>query len=200
MRLIVGVELKPVLILMRRRAESARAARRQSSPAVRTALLRAAPIFALCFLARCAVVSIAAADDRGICGSMPPKSDAIPACSRIIAAPRTSTHDRAMAFAFRADATRARGDMAGAIADYGKALTLWPDYRPALIGRGIAYRQMNDFDRAITDFDQAIKLDPQDAKALYERGVAKRRTGDETGGDADIAAAKAINPDLTNQP
>ena len=45
------------------------------------------------------------------------------------------------------------------------------------------------------DFDQAIKLNPKDAKALYERGLdqaQKRRR--RAGADADIAAAKAINP------
>ena len=36
----------------------------------------------------------------------------------------------------------------------------------------------------------------QDAKALYGRGLAKHRNGDATGGDADMAAAKALDPDV----
>jgi hypothetical protein len=31
---------------------------------------------------------------------------------------------------------------------------------------------------------------------LYGRGLAKRRNGDATGGDADMAAAKALDPDV----
>jgi len=154
-------------------------------------------IFAL--IALCLLDSMAAADDRAICGAVPVKSDAVGACSRIIAAPRTSAHDRMMALTFRGDARRSQGDNGGAIADYSQALTLQPDYRPALIGRGIAYRDTNDPTRAITDFDQAIKLDQKDAKALYERGLTKSKAGDGPGGDTDIAAAKAINPRIDKQ-
>jgi Flp pilus assembly protein TadD len=153
----------------------------------------------LALIALCPLASMAAADDRAICGAVPIKSDAVGACSRIIAAPRTSAHDRMMALTFRGDAKRSQGDNGGAIADYSQALTLQPDYRPALIGRGIAYRETNDQTRAITDFDQAIKLDPKDAKALYERGVTKRKAGDTAGGDSDIVAAKAINPSIDKQ-
>jgi Flp pilus assembly protein TadD len=42
----------------------------------------------------------------------------------------------------------------------------------------------------------AVQLDPKDAKALYARGLAKRRNGDATGSDADMAAAKALDPDV----
>jgi tetratricopeptide (TPR) repeat protein len=153
----------------------------------------------LAFIALCAAAATVAADDRAICGSVPVKSDAVGACSRIIAAPRTSAHDRMMALTFRGDAKRSQGDNAAAIADYNQALTLQPDYRPALIGRGIAYRQTNDPVRAIADLDQAIKLEPKDARALYERGVTKSKAGDAAGSDTDVAAAKAINPGIDKQ-
>jgi Flp pilus assembly protein TadD len=71
-----------------------------------------------------------------------------------------------------------------------------PGFGPALIGRGIAYRDANDVTHALADFDQAIKVNPKDARALYERGVTKRKNGDAAGGDADVAAAKAINPNI----
>jgi tetratricopeptide (TPR) repeat protein len=153
----------------------------------------------LASIALCLLASMAAADDRAICGSVPVKSDAVGACSRIIAAPRTSAHDRMMALTFRGDAKQSQGDNAAAVADYSQALTLQPDYRPALIGRGIAYRDTNEPARAMADFDQAIKLDPKDAKALYERGVTKNKSGDVAGGAADVAAAKAINPGIGKQ-
>ncbi len=166
---------------------------------MRINLLRIAEKLALICIAFCAAASIAAADDRGICGSSPPKSDAMAACSRIIASPSTSPHDRSMAFAFRADAKRAHGDLPGAVADYGQALTFLPDYLSALIGRGIAYGQMDDPARAIADFDQALKLDPNNAQALYQRGLAKRKSGDAAGGDADVAAAKKLDPGIAGK-
>jgi tetratricopeptide (TPR) repeat protein len=155
---------------------------------------------ALIGIALCTAASIAAADDRAVCGSVPPKSDAVGACSRIIASPVTSDHDRALAYSFRADAGRAKGDMAGAIADYSQALTLLPNLIPALMGRGTAYLNSGDNAHAIADLDLAVQLVPQNAKALYERGVAKGKSGDTSGGEADIAAATKLDPNVANQP
>ena len=155
---------------------------------------------ALIGIALCAAVSIAAADDRLICGSVPPKPDAIGACSRVMASSHTSDHDRALAYSFRGDAERAKGDMTSAIADYSQALTLLPNLIPALNGRGIAYLNGGDNARAIADFDLAVQLVPQDAKALYERGLAKTKSGDTSGGQADIAAAEKLDPNVAKQP
>jgi tetratricopeptide (TPR) repeat protein len=145
-------------------------------------------------------VAAATADDRSICGSVPPKSASVAACSRIIASPATSDHDRALAYTFRAAAKRETPDQAGAIADYSEALTLLPNFPQALIGRGIAYRESKDTAHATADFDQALKLDPKNAAALYQRGLAKREGGDTSGGDTDIAAAKALDPNVAGRP
>jgi hypothetical protein len=93
--------------------------------------MRIAPLHAACRLAALgfalsAAVSVAAADDRGICSATPPKSATILACSRIIASSRTSPHDRALALSFRAAAKRTQGDAAGADADIEAAKALDP--------------------------------------------------------------------------
>jgi tetratricopeptide (TPR) repeat protein len=161
------------------------------------ASFRVLPVAAL--LIACSAAGVfAQTNDRGVCGAVPPKSATIAACTRVIAAPNTSAHDRAMAYTFRADATRAGGDIVRAVNDYSEALTLLPDFTPALIGRGVAYRDGNDLVHAAADFDQAVKINPKDARALYERGLTKRKSGDTAGADADIAAAKAIKPDIAN--
>lgn len=162
-------------------------------------MLRAAQMVIVGCLALGSAVSFARADDRAICASVPPKPDALPACSRIIASPRTSDHDRAMAFGFRAEAKRAHDDVAGALADYGQALTLLPNYSLALDNRGALLLKRGDFAQAIADFDAALRVDPKDARALYQRGVAKRGSGDASGGDADIAAAEALNPGVADR-
>lgn len=143
-----------------------------------------------------AAASLATADDRSVCGSVPPKSGAIAACSRIIASARTSANDRGLAYALRADILRGQGDFAGAIADYSQALTSLPDFVAALNGRGVAYLSTGDNAKAIADFNKALQLDPQNAKALYGRGLARRKSGDTTGGDADIGAAEKLKPDV----
>jgi hypothetical protein len=42
-------------------------------------------------------------------------------------------------------------------------------------------------------------LNPKSASSFYGRGFAKLKKGDSAGGEADIAAAKAINPAIAEQ-
>ena len=45
----------------------------------------------------------------------------------------------------------------------------------------------------------ASRRGPKIAEALYGRGIAHRRKGDEARAAADIAAAKAIKPDVAEE-
>jgi hypothetical protein len=49
------------------------------------------------------------------------------------------------------------------------------------------------YERAIKEYDEALRLLPNFAEALYLRGLAKLKLGDTVGGEADIAAAAAID-------
>ena len=62
----------------------------------------------------------------------------------------------------------------------------------AYYNRGNGYYDKHDFSNAIADFDHAIKFKPNYPAALFNRGLAKKRSGDSVGGDADIAASKAL--------
>jgi tetratricopeptide (TPR) repeat protein len=66
----------------------------------------------------------------------------------------------------------------------------------ALNNRGNTYRAKGDLDHAVVDFDQVIRIYPGHAGALYARGMIKQTKGDKAGGDADIAAAKKIDPKI----
>jgi tetratricopeptide (TPR) repeat protein len=87
-------------------------------------------------------------------------------------------------------------DFDRAIEDYGRAIDLNPQYAQAFNNRGIAYANKGDYDRAVRDYDRAIELDPGYAAAFYNRGIVKLKHGKIRGGNADIAAAKAVNPDI----
>ncbi|HET7382943.1 MAG TPA: tetratricopeptide repeat protein [Pseudolabrys sp.] len=66
----------------------------------------------------------------------------------------------------------------------------------AFYNRALAYENKEDYARAIADYDEAIRLNPNDADALLYRGLDKQRMGDRAGGEADVAAAKRINPNI----
>lgn len=53
--------------------------------------------------------------------------------------------------------------------------------------------------QARATYDTALALAPWQPIALYGRGIAKRRMGDIASGDADIAAARAIQPDVAQR-
>ena len=86
-----------------------------------------------------------------------------------------------------------------AIADFDTALRLQHDDIDAVAARGMAWLRKGDSGRALQDFDQALGARPGNAIALYGRGIARRRTGNQKGGDADIAAAKAIQADIAEE-
>jgi hypothetical protein len=52
-------------------------------------------------------------------------------------------------------------------------------------------------DAAIDDYDEALRRRPKTDWSLYGRGLAKQRKGQRAEGDADIAAALALNPGMS---
>jgi Tfp pilus assembly protein PilF len=99
------------------------------------------------------------------------------------------------AYVSRAVAYVQKSNTAAALADLNTAIGGKPDLQRAYWHRGTIYLNAGDNGKAIADL-MAIQLDPKDAKALYARGLAKRKNGDATGSDADMAAAKALDPDV----
>jgi tetratricopeptide (TPR) repeat protein len=95
------------------------------------------------------------------------------------------------------------GHFDDALADCSESLRLRPQNAKALGTRGFAYLRMGAFDKSIIDYDAALQNDPKMtglelAAVLYGRGLAKGKRAD-PGADADIAAAKAIIPDIAEQ-
>jgi tetratricopeptide (TPR) repeat protein len=64
-----------------------------------------------------------------------------------------------------------------------------------LDSRGYANLRLGRLDAAIADFNSVLVIDPKFASSLYGRGLAKMQKGDKTGGEADVAAAKALSSD-----
>jgi len=79
-----------------------------------------------------------------------------------------------------------------ALKDCNEALRLRPQFVPTLNSLGIVYLRLGRFDDAITAYNAVLQADPKSAYALFGRGTAKLRKGDQAGGEADIAASKAV--------
>ena len=63
-----------------------------------------------------------------------------------------------------------RGDLAGAEADYSRAIALNPRYRDAYINRGIAYFKMHEYEKSIADRRRAVELEPRNPGNYKEYG------------------------------
>lgn len=69
-----------------------------------------------------------------------------------------------------------------------------PKIAAFLDSRGFVLLRLGRYEEAVAAYDAALVERPNDAKSLYGRGLAKLRIGDRAGGDADVAAAKVVDP------
>jgi tetratricopeptide (TPR) repeat protein len=112
--------------------------------------------------------------------------------------------DRSLVYKFEACSGKAllldeQGDKDNydhSIEDFSRAIDLDPTYKFPFANRALAYASKCDYQRAISDYNQAIRLDSRNARWRYERGTAKLRNGDQAGGQSDISAAKAMDPNV----
>jgi S1-C subfamily serine protease len=87
-----------------------------------------------------------------------------------------------------------RGDPAGALEDFSRALALNPTLAAAHTGRGRARAKLGDKHGALEDFDRALALDPSSAEAHWSRGETRFELGDKVAAIEDFSRALALNP------
>jgi tetratricopeptide (TPR) repeat protein len=68
-----------------------------------------------------------------------------------------------------------------------------PNY---LDSRGWVYLRLGKYKKALSDFDRSIEYRPEGAWTLYGRGLTKTRLGDAAQGEADLTAARKLQPDI----
>jgi tetratricopeptide (TPR) repeat protein len=86
-----------------------------------------------------------------------------------------------------------------AVTDCTEALGIARNDANIMDSRGFVYLRLSRLDDALADYDEALRLNPKQAGSLYGRGLAKLKKGDAAGGEADIAAAKAIQVDIAEE-
>ncbi len=70
------------------------------------------------------------------------------------------------------------GNLKGAIADWTKAIELYPQVAHAYYNRGKAKRLLDDYEGAISDYSKAIALYPNYYQAYANRGIVLEVVGD----------------------
>jgi tetratricopeptide (TPR) repeat protein len=91
------------------------------------------------------------------------------------------------------------GELPGALKDCNRALALRPQFAAALDSRGFVHFKMGEYAQARDDYDSAILAGPYSASSFYMRGLAKLKLGGTTGGEADIAQARSLEPGIAER-
>jgi len=84
-----------------------------------------------------------------------------------------------------------------AMVDCDAALKISPEAGYILDTRGLVLLRLGRFADAVETYDKALRVRPRLTASLYGRGLAKRHLGKAVEGDADIAAARALDPGIS---
>lgn len=93
---------------------------------------------------------------------------------------------------------RANKELKEALADMDRLVKVDAKKGAPFVTRSLVYFRLGQWQNAIADADTAIKLFPKNEDALYIRGMAKIAAGDEKGGKEDLAAARALDSEITD--
>jgi tetratricopeptide (TPR) repeat protein len=85
-----------------------------------------------------------------------------------------------------------------ALKDCNEAIRLSPRSQYAYDSRGFTFLKLGKLDAAIADYNSALAIEPDRPYSMAGRGFARRRKGD-SGGEADIAAARAKVPGIVEE-
>jgi tetratricopeptide (TPR) repeat protein len=106
----------------------------------------------------------------------------------------------AQAFSNRCSARASIGrELRQALDDCSESLRLRPNNANTLDNRGFTYLKLGQIDAALADYEASLSGNPTNPRALYGRGLIRLKKGDGASGDADIAAANAIQADIAEE-
>lgn len=100
----------------------------------------------------------------------------------------------ALPFYNRGLARATKGDLDGAIGDYGEAIARNPRHVDAYVNRGIAHRNRKDLPAAFADYDAALAVNPRSPETLVNRATVRLARGDADGAASDCREALQLAP------
>lgn len=122
---------------------------------------------------------------------------AIDGCTALIQSGKETRLSLATVYSNRGAAYKTKGDLDRALADYNKAIEIYPEFANAYNNRGLIYAQKDDYDRAIADYNKAIELNQKLVFLAYgNRGIIYEKKGDNARAIADYRHALSLEPNL----
>lgn len=85
-------------------------------------------------------------------------------------------------------------DVRAALANYDKAIELYPQYTDAWVRKGVTLFDDGRMEEARTCLEQAVRIRPNEFKAIYNRGKLRLHLGDNEGALADLDKATSLKP------
>lgn len=121
------------------------------------------------------------------------------ACSRVVATADARKAERALAYLYRGDLLRERGDLAGSLADYDRSIGLDLDNAGAHHNRGYVLGELGRYPEAIHAYTRALALDPDAENTHASRGATYINLEEFEKAAADYTQAIAHEPnEITN--
>lgn len=77
-----------------------------------------------------------------------------------------------------------QGKRVEAIAEYGKAIDLFPLFYEAIDNRAFTYMELGELWEALSDFDQSLRVNPNGVAAFFSRGECMMKLGDLSSAEA----------------
>lgn len=134
-------------------------------------------------------------DDQNVCERSQSSPDlALAACARLIASGSYNNDRLAKLHTHRGSAFAAKGDIARAIAEYGEAIRVDPNWASAYLSRAFNLARKGDHRGAIADLSEVIRIAPRHAIAHQRRAFAYEKIGEYAKALADFETCQAINP------
>ena len=87
-----------------------------------------------------------------------------------------------------------RGNYSGAIAEYGKAISMEPSNARLFLNRGLAEFKLERYDAAFSDFNKSISLDPSEPVGYGSRGGVWMMRRNFQNAAADFSKALSLSP------
>ena len=74
-----------------------------------------------------------------------------------------------------------------------------PEFAHVLDSRAFVLLRMGDFDKSIADYNASLKIDPKNAWGWYGRGIDELRQHKASEGQADLARAQGLWPQVADE-